>query len=238
MKSVQTREEAVERLRSGCEQCIECLKELIRVHFEMDPYDRAICADDEEIVYRLRKVLLHVKAIAGWQLDTMVMHVLAPEIRTADEQIDLVWKKLPREELSEYLSDNGKSVVGGRDKTFKSGKAVLSSYIHPTPQRLLLGKELGGLGKPDEVRCFIDLFMLLTGLVFRYGVSLGFMSRLLSGGKEGSIAAVMSKATEAMGSLSPADCLRFVSRTNLGRRQENTSLSPMKEMFTELRKGS
>ena len=72
----------------------QTLKDLLGVHFEMGPADRAICAGDEEIVYRLRKVLLHVKAIAGWQLDTEVMHVLAPEIRTADEQIDLVWKKL------------------------------------------------------------------------------------------------------------------------------------------------
>ena len=214
MNSVQTREEAVDRLRSGCEQCITCLKQLTSVHFEMDPYDRAICADDEEIVYRLRKVLLHVKAIAGWQLDTEVTHVLAPEFRTADDQIDLVWKKLPRVELSEYLSDNGKSVVGGRDKSFKSGKEILSSYIHPTPQRLRLGKEWGGLGKPDEVRCFVNLFMLLNRLVFRYGVSLGFMSQILSDGKEGSIAAVMSKAQKAMSSLSPADFLRFVSRTS------------------------
>ena len=83
MRSVQTREEAVDRLRWGCEQCISCLNELVRVHFEMDPADRLIRTDDEEIVYRLRKVLLHVKAITGWQLDTEVMHVLAPELRTA-----------------------------------------------------------------------------------------------------------------------------------------------------------
>ena len=148
MKSVQTREEAIDRLRSGCEQCISCLKDLLRVHFEMDPADRAVCTDDEEIVYRLRKVLLHVKAITSWQLDTEVMHVLAPELRTAYEQIESVWKKLPKEELSEYLADDEKSVVGGRDKLFKSEKAILSSFIHPTPQRLVLGKELGGLGNP------------------------------------------------------------------------------------------
>ena len=212
MKGVQTREEAVERLRLGCEQCIVCLKDFLGVHFELNPADRMICADDEEIVYRLRKVLLHVKAIVGWQLDTEVMHVLAPEIRTAHEQIDRVWKKLPREQLSEYLSDDGNSVVGGRDKTFKSGKEVLSSYIHPTPQKLRLGKELGGLGKPDEVRCLVNLFMLLSGLVFRYGVSLCFMSQLVSGRKEGSIATAMSKATGAIGSIPPAELLRFVAR--------------------------
>ena len=212
MKSVQTRAEAVDRLRSGCEQCISCLKDLLCVHLEMDPADRAICAGDEEIVYRLRKVLLHVKAITSWQLDTEVMHVLAPELRTAGEQLELVWKKLPREELSEYLADDGKSVVGGRDKLFKSEKDILSSYIHPTPQKLILGKELGGLRKADEVRCFVNLFTLLNDLVFRYSVSLGFMSQLLSGRKEGSIETAMLKAAGAMGSISPADCLRFVSR--------------------------
>ena len=163
-------------------------------------------------MYRLRKVLLHVKAITGWQLDTEVMHVLAPELRTADEQIELIWKKLPREQLTEYLADDGKSVVGGRDKLFKSDKEILSSYIHPTPQRLRLGKELGGLGSPDEVRCFVNLFTLLGSLVFRYAVSLAFLSQLLSGRKEGSIASVMMKVKEELGSISQAACLRFVVR--------------------------
>ena len=216
MKSVQTREETIGRLRSGCEQCISCLNELVRVHLEMDPADRLIRADDEEIVYRLRKVLLHVKAITGWQLDTEVMHVLAPELRTAEEQMDLIWKKLPNEDLSEYLSDDGKSVVGGRDKTFKSGKEILSSYIHPTPQKLILGKEVGGLGGLDEVQSFINLFTLLSGLVFRYGVSLGFMCQLLSVKKEGPITSVLLKMTEAMGAISAAECLRFVVRESHG----------------------
>ena len=216
MRSVQTREEAVGRLRSGCEQCIACLKELVRVQLEMDPHDRAICADDEEIVYRLRKVLIHVKAITSWQLDSEVMHVLAPELRTADEQIELVWKKLPREESSEYLSDGGKSVIGGRDKLLKSEKEILSSYVHPTPQKLRLGKELGGLGKADEVRYFINLFGLLTGLVFRYGVLLGFMSQLLDGKKERSIASVLLKVTEATGSLSAATVFDSLCGRNRG----------------------
>ena len=212
MTSLQTREEAVDHLRSGCEQCISCLKELIRVQFEMDPHDRVICTDDEEIVYRLRKVLLHVRAITSWQLDTEIMHVLAPELRTANEQIELIWKKLPKEQLSEYLADDGKSVVGERDNLFKSGKEILSSYIHPTPQRLILGKELGGLGRPDEVRCYVGVFMLLSSLVFRYGISLAFLSQLLSSRKEGAIAAVMTKVTEELRSISLAGCLRFVAR--------------------------
>lgn len=212
MKSPRTREEAVDRLRSGCERCISCLEELIRFQLEMDPHDRVIRPDDEEIVYRLRKVLVHVKAITGWQLDTEVMHVLAPELRTADEQIELIWKKVPREQLTEYMADGGKSIVGGRDKLFKSGKEILSSCIHPTPQRLFYGKELGGFGSTDEVRYYANMFTLLGSLVFRYGISLAFLSQLLGGSKEGSIASVLMKATEELDSISPADCLRFVAR--------------------------
>ena len=212
MRSTQTREDAVDRLRSVCDQCASFLKELIRIQFELDPPGRVIGPDDEEIVYRLRKVLLHVKALTSWQFDTEVMHVLAPELRTAGEQIDLVWKKLPREQLTEYLSDGGESVVGGRDKLFKSEKDILSSYIHPTPQRLLLGKELGGLGRPDEVRWFVNLFTLLGSLTFRYAVSLAFLSQTLGGRKEGQIASVMMKVTEEFGSISPSDCLRFVAQ--------------------------
>ena len=47
----------------------------------MSPADRAISADDKEIVYRLRKVLLHVKAVTSRQLDAKAIHVLAPELR-------------------------------------------------------------------------------------------------------------------------------------------------------------
>ena len=132
----------------------------------MDPHDRATADAEDEIVYRLRKVLLHVKAMTGWHLDTEVIHVQAPELRAADEQIDQIWKKTPREELSKYLARDGKTVEAGRVTMFKAGKEILSSYVHPTPQRLLLGKELGGLGRTDEVRCFANLLVLLYGLVF------------------------------------------------------------------------
>ena len=169
MRGVETREDAVDRLRSGCEQCLSCLKELSRVQLEMDPHDRAIAAADDEMVYRLRKVLLHVKAITGWHLDTEVIHVQAPELRAADEQIGQIWKKVPRDELSEYLARDGKTVEAGRVTMFKAGKEILSSYVHPTPQRLLLGKELGGLGQTDEVRFFANLahVVVWTGVSIR-----------------------------------------------------------------------
>ena len=114
--------------------------------------------------------------------------------------------------MSDYLADGGKNVIGARDKPFKSQKEILSSFIHPTPQRLLLGKELGGLGSPDEVRCFINLFTLLGSLVFRYAEALFFLSQLQGAGKESSITPVLMKASAQFGSISPTDCLKFVSR--------------------------
>ena len=153
------------------------------------------------------------------------MHVLAPELRTADEQIEMVWKKLPKEQLINFLGDDGKSFVGGRDKLFKSEKELLSLYIHPTPQRLIHGKEMGGLGRPDEARCFIILSTLLNSLVFRYAVSLAFLSNLLNGRKGGSLASVMMKVTEEMASISLADCLRFVAREEKKDSAEKTDRS-------------
>ena len=82
---------------------------------------------------------------------------------------------------------------------FKAGKEILSPYVHPTPQRLALGKELGGLGRTDEVRLFANLLILLYGLVFRYGVSLSLLAQRLSGGNEKLVAAAMLKATGSNG---------------------------------------
>ena len=86
--------------------------------------------------------------------------------------------------MSEYLAHDGKIAVGGRDRLFTSEKKILSSFIHPTPQTLLLGKELGGLGNPGEVRYFTNLFMLLSRLAFRYQVSLHFLSQLSGEGRK------------------------------------------------------
>ncbi len=208
MKIPQTRPQAVDYLRAGSEQCLSYLNELIGIHFEMDPPGRSICLDDDEIVYRLRKVLLHVKSVTGWQLDMEVMHVLAPELRAAEDQIDMIWKKIPRERLKEFVPGDGSSAVGKRGGPFETGRKILSSYIHPTPQGLLLAKQQGGLGEVDEVQYYYILFVSLGNLVFRYAVSLVFLSQSLNCGKEVVIASVLRKMGEEFSSISPKDCLR------------------------------
>lgn len=212
MNIPKTTQQAVGYLRSGCEQLTSCLNELIDIHFEMDAPDRSIRPDEEEIVYRLRKILLHTKSVTIWQLNLDIMQVLAPELDAANEQIDIIWKKIPKDQLREFLASDKKNAGEMVRPGSKFREGLLSSYVHPTPQGLLLAKEQGGLGMADEVRYYMNLFILLGDLVFRYGVSLYFLSQLLDGRKEEPIASVMKKISQEFGSISPRDCLRFVAQ--------------------------
>ena len=212
MRVPDTRQEAIDFLLSGCEQCLSCLNELTSIHINMDAIDRVIQPDDDEIVYRLRKVLLHVKSVASWQIDTRVIHVLAPESRAAAEQIDMVWKKVQKDQLTKFMLEIGASAIGERSAYSKMGRDILSRFVHPTPQELLLAREQGGLGNVDEILYYIQLLLLLNSLAVRYAVSLIFLSQLFSGKKEAEIASVITRIREVLGSMSPADYLRFVSK--------------------------
>ena len=209
MKTPQTKQQAVDMLRSGCEQCVACLIELVAIHLEMDPPDRMIQPSDAECVYRLRKALLHVKAITSWQFDTDIMHVIAPDLRAANEQINNVWKKMPRQFLADHLAGEDKPIAAQAQRSEKTKQEIVSSFIHPTPQRLLLPVEQGGLGKVDEVRYFYNMFVLLGDLVLRYGISLGYLSQLLKGKSETPIALILKNIGTTFGSISPKHCLAF-----------------------------
>ena len=91
-------------LRLACDESIACLKELVDIHFAIDPSDRLIQPTDPDCVYRMRKALLHIKAITAWTLDTDVMHVIAPEIRAAVDEIDAVWLRGPVDPVVEWNS--------------------------------------------------------------------------------------------------------------------------------------
>ena len=127
-------------LRSACEQCLACLKDLLGIHLDIDPPTSVIAPNAPDCVYRLRKVLLHVDAISAWQLDTHVMHVIAPELRAASEQLDGFWDEARR---AMDLED-GEEPVGRKTRQArahaKTRKELVSAHVHPTPQRLFLPK--------------------------------------------------------------------------------------------------
>ena len=182
-------EQSPELLRAACEECVACLSELVGVHFDIDPPTRVIGPNDPDCVYRLRKIGLHVKAITGWQLDTFVMHVMAPELRAANEQLDGLWDKATHAMGLEFLNEAAGPTARQAQSSAKTRHELVSSYTHPTPQRLLLSTERGGLGPASDPLYYFTMLVLLADLAFKYAVALEYLSQLLGAG---TVEAIMS----------------------------------------------
>ena len=188
-------------LRLACDESIACLKELVDIHFAIDPSDRLIQPTDPDCVYRMRKALLHVKTITAWTLDTDVMHVIAPEIRAAVDEIDDVCEEALHDlELDDIVEEQASKSARHRAKT---NREATSFYVHPSPQRLLLPKEHGGLGPGDDQRYYTTMLDMLFNLAFRYAVSLAYLSRRLAVDEELSIASMMQRIGAVIVSVTP-----------------------------------
>ena len=188
-------------LRKAGDELIACLKELVDIHLAIDPPDRLIQPTDPDCVYRLRKALLHVKSITAWTLDTDVMHVIAPEIRAAVDHVDNVWKEAAHDlELDDIVEEQTAQAARQRAKT---NRETTSSYVHPSPQSLLLPKEQGGLGPGDDQRYYTTMLDLLFHLAFRYAVSLAYLTRRLAVGEILPIASMMQRIRTVVVSVTP-----------------------------------
>ena len=188
-------------LRAACDETIACLKELVGIHFAIDPPDRLIQPTDPDCLYRLRKARLHVKSITSWTLDTDVMHVIAPEIRAAVDEVDRVWEEAAHDlELDDMVVEEASKPRRLRAKT---NRETTSSYVHPSPQRLLLPTEHGGLVPGDEGRYYTTVADLLFHLAFRYAVSLAYLARRLAVGEGLPIAAMMQRIGAVIASVTP-----------------------------------
>ncbi len=188
-------------LRSACDDCIAYLRELVGIHFAIDPPDRLIQPTDPDCVYRLRKALLHIKSITSWTIDTDVMHVIAPEIRAAVDEVDNVWKEAVEDlELDDIADEQASKAARLRAKT---SRETTSAYVHPSPQRLRLPKEHGGLGPGNDQRYYTTMLDLLFHLSFRYAVALGFLSRRLAVGEELPVVSVMERLAAVVASVKP-----------------------------------
>ena len=188
-------------LRSACDESIACLKELVIIHFAIDPSDRLIQPTDPDCVYRMRKALLHVNAITAWTLDTDVMHVIAPEIRAAVDESDEVCEEAAHDlALDDIVEKEASKATRRRAKT---NRETTSSYVHPSPQRLLLSQEHGGLCPGDDQRYYTTMLDMLFDLGFRYAVSLDYLSRRLAVGEELPIASMMQRIEAVIVSVTP-----------------------------------
>jgi hypothetical protein len=173
-----------------CEDYCESLRELARIHLEIDPPNRRIRAGEPDWTLRLRKVCHHSVAIARWEVCGDTVHVMATEIRAAYMQIDAVWKCLPdRFRLDEMDSSWWKNEA--RDE-------LLATFDHPTPFSLAFPLARGGFGDVDAPESYLRLALWLGRLGLGYALALTHLAEVL--GAEGDVAArvaaVLSSASK------------------------------------------
>ena len=176
MATAPTQQETVELLHAQREDCIACLNDIVTIHLEIDPPSRIIEADDDECFYRLRKVRLHVQAITGWQMESDVLHLIAPEFRCADNQLKKVFKSMPESFRVNYLGEHG-TVAGHFRQRARELREIISSIVHPTPQRLLMSIERGGFYEKKVMPSLFFILWMLMDLALNYADSVAYLSK-------------------------------------------------------------
>lgn len=182
----------VESLRSQCEECVECLKEIMAIHIKVNSPSRTNESTDNECSFRLGKVLLHVQAITGWRIETEVVHVIAPEIRCANKQLEKVLMSMPESFRVKHLGANV-SIAGQIKQSDRQLREVLSGFVHPTPQRILLPIERGGFHETHEAPRFFFLFVMLMDLAVKYDTSVAYLSHQTMNGITAELPPVLEK---------------------------------------------
>ena len=179
----------VQEHRARCERYRNQLRELARIHLEIDVPTRRMQLNEPDWVGRLRKVCLHVRAIDGWEMGAGVEHVMATEIRAAYRQMDALWQHVPAtirlEEMDGEWADEAKS-------------GFLATYDHPTAQSLMLSAGYGGFRNGETSMSYRRLVVWLGRLGLGYGLALVHLAQVL--GEEGDVmsrvAAVLSDFNE------------------------------------------
>ncbi len=167
--------EPTEVQRGRCEKSRDMLRELTRIHIDIDAPKRRVKADEPDWVFRLRKVCLHAVAITKCEISADGVHVMTTELRAAYEQMDAVWKCLP----DEFRFNEDRSWWANE------AKDGLAAYNHPTAVSLVLPLAAGGFGDADEPESYLRLAVWLGRLGCGYGLALSYLARVL--GTEGDI---------------------------------------------------
>lgn len=167
--------EPIEVQRRRCTECRDMLRDLTRIHVEIDAPSRRVGADEPDWVFRLRKVCLHTVAIAKCTVDVDGVHAMTTEVRAAYEQMDFVWKSLPDE--FRFAEDGRWWATEAADR--------LADYNHPTTMGLALSFAEGGFDAPEAPESYLRVAVWLGRLGCGYGLALAHLARVL--GTEGDI---------------------------------------------------
>lgn len=178
--------EPIEVQRARCEEYRDVLRNLARIHIDMDVPRRRIESNEPDWVFRLRKVCLHAVAITKCEVSVDGVHVMTTELRAAHEQMDAVWKCLPDEfrvnEDGSWWADEAKD--------------RLAAYNHPTSVSLILPLAEGGFGDAEAPESYLRLAVWLRRLGCGYVLALSYLARVL--GTEGDIDSRLTSALRGM----------------------------------------
>ena len=167
--------EPIEVQRARCEKNRDALRNLARIHIDIDAPRRRIESDEPNWVLRLRKVCLHAVAITNCEVSVDGLHVMTTELRAAYEQMDTIWKCLPGD--FRFEEDGFWWANEAKDR--------LAAYDHPTPFSLMLPLATGGFGDSEAPESYLRLAVWLGRLGCGYGLALAHLARVL--GTEGDI---------------------------------------------------
>lgn len=165
----------IENARILCTEHRDALRELTRIHLEIDAPNRRYGLNEPDWIFRLRKVCLHTVAITKLDISVDAVHVMATELRAAYVQMDEVWKRLPEE----FRLDK----VDGRWWANEARAGLLATYDHPTPLGLMFPLANGGLDEDEGPQGYIWVALWLWYLVLGYGSALAYLAQVL-GSKE------------------------------------------------------
>lgn len=163
--------EQIAEVRARCEAMRDQLRELARIHLEIDGPTRPIGTDDPEWILRLRKVCLHAVAVSRWEVSIDNVHVMATELRAAFVQMEAVWDFVP-DEFRLPKMDGGWWADEARS-------GLLATYDHPTPLSLAFSLAVGGFGDAENPRTYVQLAVWLGRLGLGYGLTLPFLGQVL-----------------------------------------------------------
>ena len=173
--------EPIEVQRTRCEVYRDVLRNLARIHIDIDAPKRKVGSDEPDWVFRLRKVCFHSLAITKCEVSADGLHVMTTELRAAYEQMDAIWKCLPDEfpsnEDGNWWADEAKD--------------GLAAYNHPMAVSLALPLASGGFDDAESPKSFLQLAVWLGRLGCRYGLAFGYLARVM--GTEGDFDSCLEK---------------------------------------------
>lgn len=161
-KSNLSADEIAGRLTKACERQLVTFREILRIHNDLLGPLNDIRGDESDALLRLRKVYCHVAAITCWAVDEWSIHVMAPDMRAAFEQL----RPLVRAGVCAVAHGPGEEC--GIPRCFDQWDGELAPYTHPTMTFLTLVPAAKG----DKVRSLVLLCGLLNELLRSYAMAL------------------------------------------------------------------